>query len=399
MSAPDTHEPAVAEVTSTPELTLAESISQQLAANFAAESSDPVKAAMDSRVAPEEPVEVEAEKPAETEKPVKTATVDDFTGDAEDPIEETGADKDGDETDDNDAPPEDVKGEKATTRWGELRKKEKDYDRVARENEELKKQVAKVSADSASKEVEELRKAIAEKERIISTVSVTDSDEYYNAVTKPLIRLEEEARTLVSDKEDEDNIVSALAETNPKLRNEKLSEISEGLSHLQTLKLLRIADGIDEVFLKDQELRQNAHRAKEEIDRNKFVERNQETEKEKAARSAAADTVWKNIAAKFTFLVDEDGEVKPEYKDIHDKGRAGNIAEMPLAKQVFAGYAVELVPKLSAENEQKDSRIASLEATIKAMKGSSPSVGNGTTTTTVNSNRPLSAQIMEMMNG
>ena len=387
----------MAEASSTPELSLAASISQQLAANFAAESSDPVKAAIDSRVAPEKPVEVDAEQPVETEKPVKVATVDDFTGDAEDPIEDAEPDKDA--ADDNDAPPEDVKGEKATTRWGELRKKEKDYDRVARENEELKKQVAKVSTESSSKEVEELRKAIAEKERIISTVSVTDSDEYYNAVTEPLIRLEEEARTLVSDKEDEDNIVAALAETNPKLRNEKLSQISEGLSQLQTIKLLRIADGIDAVFLKDQELRKNAHLAKEEIDRNKLVVRGQETEKEKAARSAAADTVWKNIAAKFPFLVDENGEVKADYKDVHDKGRAGNMADMPLARQVFAGYAVELVPKLSAENEKKDSRIASLEATIKAMKGSSPSIGNGTTTTTVDPNKPLSAHIMELMNG
>lgn len=354
------------------EVPLENTIADRIRAAFEAEKQE-AEAPAKKEKAPktEKPAETpKAEPEAKEETPEETPevpTLDDLAA-----LDETESGKDGDEA------PEEVKaqGEKAVVRWGELKKAEKERDRLKAENEELRVKLESGDTVKVSKELEELRTKLSEREKVIAAYDVTQSDEYQRYVVEPMNKLEERARNLTEDPEIEEGIISALAEVNPKRRVTRLAEVTDGMSEFQKFELYRIVGEMDNLFAKREEVIQNAYKAKEEIDRSRLAEHHKETEEQKQARLAASDTVWKNIVKKLPFLTDEEGNLRKEFEEVKVNGRGGITEEMSLGTQAFAGYAAHLVPKMAAVLTAKDSRIKELESSIAALQGAAPSMGN-----------------------
>jgi len=380
-----------------PKTNLASSITQQLMAEMSTPDTSQVDVTPAIAPKTEDTPKVEG-APKEVEKsaePPKPKTIDDFVGDeeTEEPAKKDAA------TDDEEIPEEVKKqGEKSVSRWSDLKRKEKEFDKLAAENAELKAKVEKVVAPEVTKELDELRKVVAEKDRAIAAFAVTESDEYKHAVTEPLMRLEEQARAISDDPDMEEAIMAALEEPNLKARNKKLSDITDTLNAFQSAKLVRIVDDVDAVLSKGQEIRQKAIEARGEIERNKLAKTAEESEKDRAARLATADAIRKNIVKQMPFLADEDGDPLPEFKEVFEKGKMGITQEMSLRTQVFAGYAAQLVPHMAGIIEQRDGKIAELEASIKALRSANGEIGRPVSTPTPKGERkPLVQSIMEQL--
>lgn len=337
----------------------------------------------------------------EGEKPAEAASLEDLTK-LDDDDGEAKADPKKDEDADDDDIPEEVRkqGGKAAAKWGDLKKQARDAERLSSENETLRQRVTELEGKKGgSDEVENLRKALAEKEKVIAAMDVTRSDEYRQAVLEPMATLEDRARALVADAEDEDRLIEALAESNPKIRASKLSEIAENLPDYQRRKLYRIEEDLDALLEKRSGLLRHSTQAKEELDRNRMAERQVQTEQEKAALSDAAEAVWKNITKKLPWLSGEDGKVLAEFAEVEAKGRAGLAPDAPLGTRAFAAYAVELVPKMDAIIRKGQARISELESAVKALKGSSPQMGGGAASDEGRDDEPLADRIMRQAAG
>lgn len=352
------------------EVPLENTIAERIRAAFEAEKQEaepPKKEKAPKAEKTPDPASEAKEEPEKEEAPA-VPTLDDLTA-----LEESEAGStEGDEA------PEEVKaqGEKAVVRWGELKKAEKERDRLKAENEELRVKLDSGDTAKVSKELEELRTKLAEREKVIAAYDVTQSDEYQRYVVEPMNKLEERARNLTEDAEIEEGIISALAEVNPKRRLTRLAEITDGMSEFQKFELYRIVGEMDNLFAKREEVIQNAYKAKEEIDRSRMAERQKETEEQKQARLSASDTVWKNLVKKLPFLTDEEGNLRKEFEEVKVNGRGGITEEMSLGTQAFAGYAAHLVPKMTEVIATKDKRIKELESSIAALQGAAPSMGN-----------------------
>lgn len=376
-------------------VSLASDIQNKIRAAFEAEraaEAAPAAPTQEAPATPETPAKETKAKTAKTAPEVAPPTLDDFTSPDEPEGEPTV-----EATDDTDEAPADVKaqGEKAVAKWGELRKKEKDYDRVAKENAELKARLEKAPDVAASKELETLRAALAEKEKVVAAYDVTQSEEWQQNIEAPYNSIAEAAKYLTDDDDARERIFRAIEERNPKRRLDLLEEAAEGLSPMRQSELTRIAGWYDDVKSKEASILANAQKAREEIERGKLASRQQETETEKQARIAADETVWKNITKKLPFLTDEDGKVLKEFEGVRDEARGTQLSDMSLGTQSFARYAAHLVPKMVGILAKKDSRIAELEESISALQGAAPSMGNGSAVPArVDDDTPLAKRIM-----
>ena len=240
-----------------------------------------------------------------------------------------------------------------------------------------------------------MRNQLSESQKYIFAHNVTQSDEYRQAVLEPMQRIEARVKNLASDDETALEIISALSEPNERLRTEKLAEVAEGMGEYHRSKLAGIESDLDLLFDKKEELFAKSEQAGQEIERNKLASKAQESEKDKLAREPAADQVWRNVVKQLPFMTDEDGKVLDEFKDVQKLGRAGINPNNSIGTQAFAGYATQLVPKMATLLQKNADKIQELESAISALKGSSPSINNGSHQKPVKDNRTLSEIVMD----
>lgn len=334
-------------------------------------------------VAPEETPEGE-EKP----KPVKAPTLDDFINleDAPEAGEEEEVEEDEieeeveeEEPSDDDVPDDVTKqGEKAVETWKTLKTEKKV---LSQQVKALKAELDTVKKAPAapSAELEVLQKRLAEQERIISAVQVSESEEYRQAVKAPLIAIEEKARTLTQDADHEELIIAALADLNPKTRRQKIAEVTEGMSDFDKNDFYSLVREIDGVFAKQQELYARSDEARKELDAKKLAEQGRETQQQKEARIGATEKVWGNIVKKMPWMLDDTGSVKPEFAKIKEDIGEGLTPSSPIGTQVFASMAAHLVPKMAAEISSRDAEIATLKKSVAALRGAAPRKGGSNT--------------------
>ena len=282
--------------------------------------------------------------------------------------------------DDEEEVPEEVKkqGAKSEARWKELRAAEKENLSLKAEIKTLRESAPEVS----SERVKELEAKLAEQDKIIAAVSVTNSEQYQQEVRAPMARVEKEVKAISDgDSELENEIFEALAETNLSARAKKLSEITDDMPDFLKHKLYGLVSRADEIFEKDAEFRKNAAEMKKDLDRKGLAEKGARSKEDQQALEAAADTVWKNITTKIPGIVGEDGEVLPEFAEVFKKGRGANLAVAALGTQAFAAFATHLVPALvkkhAAERAGYTKRIGELEKSVARLTGSGPGKGKG----------------------
>lgn len=318
--------------------------------------------------------------------PAKAPTLDDFinledTPDTEE-VEEDPLDTEEDPIegldDDEDDTPEDVikQGDKAVETWKTLKQEKKTLNQKVKALEaELT--AAKKAPATPTAELAVMQKRIAEQERIIAAVQVSESEEYRQAVRSPLIAIEEKARSLTQDEDQEELIIEALADTNPKTRIQKISEAAEGMSDFAKNEFYSLVREIDGVFAKKQEIFSRSVEARKELDIKKLAEQGRETQQQREARIAATDKVWGNVVQRMPWMLDDNGSVKPEFAKIKEGIGDDLTSNSPIGTQVFASMAAHLVPTMAKEISSRDAEIATLKKSVAALKGASPRKGGG----------------------
>ena len=331
------------------------------------------------------PIEEAPAEEGKKTKPTKAPTLDDFinleeTSEVEEEEIEEEIEEEEEEIPDDDEVPDEVakQGDKAVETWKTLKTDKKTLSQKVKALEaELAN--AKKAPATPTKELAEMQKRLAEQEQVISAISVKESKEYHEAVVAPLTSIETKARSLTTDEEHEELIIEALGETDPKVRIRKISEASEGMSDFAKNEFYALVRNIDKVFAKQQDILARSVEARKELDAKKLAEQGRETQQQKDARLAATEKVWGNVVKKMPWMLDETGEVKPEYVKIKDGIGDGLSANSPVGTMVFASFAAHLVPEMAAVISTKDSEIATLKKSIAALKGAAPRKGGGGT--------------------
>ena len=339
---------------------------------------------------PETPKETtpkaEPKKPA---APAEVPDVDGFTS-LEDTDEEEGEEEESDDPEageeeegNDDEIPESVKkqGEKAITTWGELKTAKREAEKTARaldaKVKDLEARLEKSGSGNADAELTSLRERVAEQERVIASTKVEASEEYRKAVTEPLDTYGKTVQDLVDDPATVAKIFDAFAAKTPKERIDRLTEATEELSELARLEIYDISKKVVAVFAQEQLIKEKAVEARAEIEKNELTRAAKETAAEKETRLAAAEKVWKNTQKNLPFMFTESGDLRPEFAEVAVKGKEVAITEAAVGTQVFAGYAVQLVPLLAKEVAAKEKAIADLQTQVDRLTGASPKKQQG----------------------
>lgn len=341
----------------------------------------------------ETPAAEDPETPAPKEEPKKPAApaevpdVDGFTtledSEEEEGEEEESEDPEAEGEEGDDEIPEAVKkqGEKAITTWGELKTAKREAEKTVRtldaKVKDLEARLEKSGTGNVDAELTALRERVAEQERVIAATKVEASEEYRKAVTEPLDTYGKTVQDLVDDPATVEKIFDAFAAKTPKERVAKLTEATEELSELARLEIYDISKKVAAVFAQEQLIKEKAIEARAEIEKNELTRVAKETAAEKETRLAAADKVWKNTQKNLPFMFTESGDLRPEFAEVAVKGKEVAITEAAVGTQVFAGYAVQLVPLLAKEVAAKEKAIADLQTQIDRLTGASPKKQQG----------------------
>ena len=345
---------------------------------------------------PKEPVKPSVKKPA---APAEVPDVDKFTtldeSEEEEEVDDTppGDLEEGEEedVDDDGEIPEAVKkqGEKAITTWGELKTAKREAERTAKaldaKVKDLEARLEKSGSGNADAELTALRERVAEQERVIAATKVEASEEYRKAVTEPLDAYGKQVTDLVDDPDKVTKIFDAFAAKTAKERVMLLTEATEDLPELVRMEVYDISKKVAATFAQEQLIKDKAIEARAEIEKNELTRAAKETASEKEDRLAAAERIWKNTQKGLPFMLTEEGELRPEFAAVAVKGKEVAITEASVGTQVFAGFAVQLVPLLAKEVVAKDKAIADLQTQIDRLTGASPKKKQGSVSPPANS--------------
>ena len=289
--------------------------------------------------------------------------------------------------DDSDANPDDLDSKfpdlgddatpKAQNKWAELRGDLKSSRKELREREskiaELEAQLQNSEGANVEPEmVTKLQEKLAEKERELSAYRVESTDLYQREVAQPLAKLAEEAEKLGGEE-----LVKALAEVDPRVRSQALSDAVEDMNDFDRTTVYQMARDLDGVFARQSEFRENAAEAMQEIEQQRALQQTQEQAEQAKAFESAAKDAWGVFERKLPFMKGDDGELLPEYKAIMDEGLDTNLPEKPAMIQAYSSFSGLLLPQLLKEVSTLRSNNAALSETISELEGASPGGSDG----------------------
>lgn len=383
-----TPEAPVVEAPETPSLQpqkplLAGDLSAKLGALFAPETAAPP--------APSEEGEPEAPKKKETaEPPKKTETPTKSEAPAV-----VAPEKEGEETEDapvtldllldvedaslviadDDEIPAFVKseGEQAITTWKGLKQAEKAARTEAAELKAKLEALQSATPEETTKELETLRARVAEQENALLAVKVEESQEYRTTVTEPLQQIEQEILALTVTPEVAKSVFDGMMTADLRARAEMISDALADLPPMAQTHIYALVKDYDKIMAHREVIRQKAAEAKAEIERSSLEKQTVETAEQKRLREAATTKIWENLTKTLPFMLNDDGEVLPEYATALAKAKEGDITRAGLATQAFAPIAIHLVPQLAEMLKKKEGEIAKLNKQVNLLTGSSPS--------------------------
>jgi hypothetical protein len=240
---------------------------------------------------------------------------------------------------------------------------------------ELEKSVAKLP------ELEEKTKFVEEAERELALARVEGTQEYKNAVEKPLTAIAEAADVIAKANDiDFDKLVSVLGERDPAKQREDLNDIVAGLSAVDQMEVIRMAQDTRQLLTKQQEIRERAVEARRELE-----ERTRETETK--AQQQARETfekAAKNAVEELKKRVPFIGLAEGETADAVFANFADQIVKIDLDKadpstKAFAAASGVLLPRVVKQLRSVQAELETYKSRVKESTSTSPKLG-GTAT-------------------
>lgn len=282
--------------------------------------------------------------------------------------------------------------EKAQVKWKELKAE-------AAEAEKLKSVLAEKDAEierlkseqkpadtseieSTKKALEDLRKVNEEYEKELSVARVEATQEFKNSIVRPMANIMNYASDLAKRYEIKDSdILSALAEEDSALQNEKLTEVASLMSERDRLRLYALADDHAAVMAKREEFRESAReklnsiqKASEEASAKLKLELEQHEKATKAEYQTATEKVLGDLVKSIPVLKNED--VLNDVKSI----AASDMAKSPAEIRAYLTQAGAILPHLLRAYNELNAKLQDSEKTILSYRGNSAPAGGGKAT-------------------
>lgn len=266
----------------------------------------------------------------------------------------------------------------AKYKWGELRKKADEFDKIQKEIlpqkeaelAEWKKKAEELSKSDPSlyqKQLEEKEAAIAEYEKKLAVFDIQSTKQYQEEVAKPLAEIGTKLSKLASEYDIDLGLLhEAIGTIDPIEQDKKLIQLTEGMHPRHQNLVFDLAAKAGETFARSEELENNALEAKKEIE---FL-REQETKKQQEVRQkevqVAAESVKKQFLSKIDLLKDE---------ELSKRVFAAKLNPEDPVRQAYDAYAGELLPSLIKELHAARAKASELEKTLAARSAASPRAG------------------------
>jgi hypothetical protein len=281
---------------------------------------------------------------------------------------------------DADALADQLKTPEAKAKWGELRKEHATYRTKAQELEakvaEYEVKFAEASKMSVAPELENKVKTyeqqIAEYEKELAVARVEATREYRELVTQPSTDILDAAASLASSYEiDEQRMADAILESDPKKQSAMLGELLDGMSERDRARVYRLADDMLYVISKDQELRNKASTAWEEV---------QAREKAAAETSARQRLLELKSATDDVFGLFEQKKLNDLGIDLATAKEAAYKSDLDNADARTKAWAVaagNILPGTIKALAEKTQRVRELEATVARLTRATPGAAAG----------------------
>ena len=245
---------------------------------------------------------------------------------------------------------------------------------------------SKTQSTANDSRIEELNKAIEQKESILAETSkklafydVTETPEYEAAVTRPTQIIKSKIQSIAARYElDPAQLVAAVTEKNPRTQAELLSDLASGMSDFDKNKFYQIPDDWSTIIETENSLRDNAVKAWEEVQTNRSREQEEAKSKMTQERKQLGEQVWAKLNEKVPVLKDLNADTLKATFDATDFD-----SMKPVDKVASLAAAVTFAPviqKLMSEAKTKDAKITELESSLKKYIGTSPGAGGGSST-------------------
>ena len=242
---------------------------------------------------------------------------------------------------------------------------------------------SKTQSTANDSRIEELNKAIEQKESILAETSkklafydVTETPEYEAAVTRPTQIIKSKIQSIAARYElDPAQLIAAVTEKNPRTQAELLSDLASGMSDFDKNKFYQIPDDWSTIIETENSLRDNAVKAWEEVQTNRSREQEEAKSKMTQERKQLGEQVWAKLNEKVPALKDLNADTLKATFDATDFD-----SMKPVDKVASLAAAVTFAPviqKLMSEAKTKDAKIAELESSLKKYIGTSPGAGGG----------------------
>lgn len=262
----------------------------------------------------------------------------------------------------------DTLDEKATAKWGELR----------RELAEARSKAANLEGDIESNEVpalvpeleqqlQQAQEVISEYEQELSVARVEQSAEYKQTVTEPLNNIMNAAEALAERANVDVNEVFAIfSEVNIERQNNSLERLTEEMGDRDKMMLYRMVDDSAAIFERDTMLKDRAAEASVELDMyNEHLE-------EEALRNYQLDAraAVNKVYDKFESVIPEMEGV--DLGELRHRTLDSDYVSLDTDHQAYAISAANLLPSMVKNMRAKDAKIASLNKQLLSYQNASP---------------------------
>jgi len=262
----------------------------------------------------------------------------------------------------------DTLDEKATAKWGELRK---ELAEARSRASDLEGNVGDNEIPALVPELEgqlqEAQERMEAYEQELSVSRVEQSAEYKRAVTEPLNSIMSAAEALAERTgADANDIFAVFSEVDVERQNNTLERITEEMGDRDKMSLYRMVDDAGAIFDRDAYLKERSAEASVELDRqNEYMEQ-EALQNYQIETRAAVNKVYDKFESVIPSLEGAD------FGELRAKSLDSDYVSLDADHQAYALSAGTVLPSLVKSMRTRDAKIASLEKQLSSYQNASP---------------------------
>ena len=262
----------------------------------------------------------------------------------------------------------DTLDEKATAKWGELRKELAEARSKASDLEgNIDTNEIPTLVPELENQLREAQEQMQSYEQELSVSRVEQSAEYKQAVTEPLNSIMSAAEALAERTgADANDIFAVFSEVDVGRQNTTLERITEEMGDRDKMSLYRMVDDAGAIFERDSYLKERSAEASVELDRQSEHMEQEALQNYQIETRAAVNKVYDKFESVIPELEGADlGELR-------NKSLGSDYVSLDSDHQAYALSAGTILPTLVKSMRTRDAKIASLEKQLSSYQSASP---------------------------